>query len=143
MAPKKLVLRRPAASAASGRPGHGRQHVVPAAAWTIQPREVVYISKVRKCDSSFLILLGNGHADYRKLFVDSRFLRHFQTFSEDTTHYTPHYVSVKIPRNGVAYDELPGDEYLGYLYAYHGTSPNIKTKQEVVMLAEDAEYPLV
>lgn len=150
--PREMVLRRPAAKAKARAKAKAkataaaRQYVArrPAgsALWESRQYEVIYISKVSKCDASFLVFRSSGVAEYRKILVDDDYVRMFQPYSENVTHYIPHIVVVKVPRNRVAREELPDDYYLGYMYGYIGAGFHIRTRQQVEMLADSAEYPL-
>ena len=163
--PPKTIRRRPAAAPSSGacrpvaassaatnrdRPAVETALIPPPVArpplWSFQDIEVVYISKVLKCDASFLALrpYGTIFVDLKcnKLFIeDPSIVPRFEPLDEHKAIMMSHTVRVKVPRNAAARDELPDDEYGGIITEYVSISHPISTDMVVLIMAT-CLYPL-
>jgi hypothetical protein len=130
-----------AKAAPKARPSNRHTHDM---AWAVVEYDVVYISKVRRCDASFIIFPTAGSRRdpfYLKITLSRRFFSRFRVYDENILQYFAHRIHVKVPMNEAASDMM-GNGDLGVMTSYVSRSPCVLSKSRVEALAAAIGYPL-
>ena len=59
---------------------------LPRATWCFKRCVVVYISKLIKCDATFIVFLPEGSVMVKKIFMDGSFLNRFCVYEQELVH---------------------------------------------------------